>query len=231
MVVSASPASARLGARLRFGLLLAVALLTGHDAVYAAQHGLGQGFATAMTSLGHDSWWGSFTIAAILAGAGLVAGSLTAIHRLQRRLDRIRGDEIPTPDGVGDSAPYRVELMRLWTPLFAAVTLLFAFQENVETFLSRGEIPGIDVLLGSGLPMPALVLGVVSLTLAAVGALVRWRIASLRSQLSSLPRGTRPRPSRSRPAREWADIHASALHRWILDRCDAGRAPPVWIPA
>jgi hypothetical protein len=39
-------------------LLALVSLFLGHDAVYAAEHGIGAGFASAMTELGHGAYWG-----------------------------------------------------------------------------------------------------------------------------------------------------------------------------
>ena len=90
-----------------------------------------------------------------------------------------------------------------------------------------GQVPGIDVLLGAGMPIGLAVLGVVTLALAAVGALVRWRIAVLSERLREAANAARTLPTSDGPAREWAHIDALAPHRWIADRRDAGRAPPL----
>jgi hypothetical protein len=216
-------AMARLGARIRFGLLTLVALLVGHDAVYASQYGIGAGFGRAMSALGHDGYWLPFTAAAVTAAIGLGVGSAFVIRSLQRRLP-IRG----TPGSMGSSRDaYRRELRLIWPRLLLAVVVLFSVQENIEALMTRGDLPGFDVLLGGGLPLTVPVLALTTLVLAAVGALVRWRIATLRARLSTAPDPAHDRPAASRPAREWAVIDAAAPHRWIPGRCDAGRAPPL----
>ncbi len=111
------------------------------------------------------------------------------------------------------------------------VVASFAVQENVETLVAHGDLPGIDVLIGNGLPLAVPVLALVTFVLAAIGALVRWRIAVLSARLREAKLATRHRPLPVRLPREWADIHASAPHHWMLDRRDAGRAPPRAVPA
>jgi hypothetical protein len=175
-----------------------------------------------MTALGHDGYWGPFTLVATVAAIGLMVGSGLVLTRLQRLASR-------TPSSISmpsSPAAYRRELWSIWPRLFVAIAVLFAFQENIETFLARGDLPGIDVLLNGGLPVALPVLALVSLALAGVGALVRWRIATLQARIRAAMHDARPRSIDARPAREWAAVDAAAPHRWILDRRDAGRAPP-----
>jgi hypothetical protein len=222
-----SQGMARIAGRIRFGLLAGIALLVGHDAVYAAEHGIGRGYGSAMTALGHDAYWLPVTGLGLLAAIGLALASVLAIGRLQRRLHGIRSRRPIRSISVA----YRRELGSLYPPLFLAVVALFTLQENIETILARGDLPGVDVLLGGPLPLAIPVLGLVSLAVAAVGALVRWRIATLQARLRGALHAARPEVGDARPAREWAEIGAAAPHRWILDRRDAGRAPPLVLPA
>jgi len=227
MIIDASPASAHLAARVRFALLSLVALLLGHDAVYAARYGVGDAFGAAMTTLGHDGYWAPFSLAALTGALVLVVASIATIGRLQRRLAGSRSAGRAAPS----RSAYRHELLTLWPRLFASVVLLFVVQENLEAWLTAGQVPGIDVLLETGMPLGLAVLGLVTFASAAVGALVRWRIAVLAQRLSEVARSGRLVPTSDEPAREWSDIHALAPHRWIADRRDAGRAPPLGLPA
>jgi hypothetical protein len=233
MTVSLSPGSARIGSQVRFGVLLALGVLIGHDAVYGARYGVGSGFAAAMTALGHDAWWLPFGLAVVVAAFGLIAGSVHTVLTLRSRLQRAKacsgrrpGAPIARSPRTTSTKPYLAELRGLWPRLFAGVILVFAVQENIETFAARGEVPGVDVLLGSGFPVSLLVLGIVTGILAALGSLIRWRIRELREQLRLALARPHPRPRPARPAREWAAIDALAPHRWVLVRRDAGRAPP-----
>jgi len=225
MTVRASAAAARVGSRLRFGILLAVGLLLGHDAVYTARFGVGGRLDAAMSALGHDRWWDPFGITALVAAAVLLVGSVLLIRRLGGRLREVGGAMSRTGRPMLGSA-YRSEFRALWPRLFLGVVLAFAIQENVESFIAQGDVPGVDVLLGSGFPVAILVLGLVTAILAGLGAVVRWRIHELRQQLGAALAAGRSRHADDRPAREWAAVGAFAPHRWMLDRRDAGRAPP-----
>jgi hypothetical protein len=233
MTVSLPAAGARIGSRLRFGVLLAVGILIGHDAVYGARYGFGPGFAAAMSALGHDAWWLPFGLAVIGAAAALIAASVHSILTLRRRLEhaaatggRRFGAPMTSSPRTTATDPYLAEFRGLWPRLFAGVVLAFTVQENIETFAMHGEVPGVDVLLGSGFPVSLLVLGIVTAILAAVGSLIRWRIRELREQLRIALARPHPRLRAVRPAREWAAIDALAPHRWVVVRLDAGRAPP-----
>ena len=230
MTWTTSSRVARLAARTRFALLALVALFLGHDAVYATEHGVGGGFANAMTELGHGAYWGPFTLAAVTAGVALTVASGFALAGLHRRLARSSATVTTDPARPAHGA-YLHELASIWPRLLLVVVALYAIQENIETYLVRGDLPGVDVLFGGDLPLAVPVLALVTLALAAIGALVRWRIAILSARLQERKQIARLRVPEARPAREWASIHAAAPHRWILDRRDAGRAPPRWLPA
>ena len=226
MTWTTSARIARLAARTRFVLLALVSVFLGHDAVYAAEHGIGTGFASAMTDLGHGIYWGPFSSAAAAAAIALSVSSALVLGRLHVRLARTAPFKLAGPDPVVPGA-YRQEVAALWPRLAIAVIALFVVQENVESFLTHGVVPGVDVLFGGGLPLAVPVLALVSFAVAAVGALVRWRIGVLAARLRVKDLPAREPLRSSTPAREWAGIDAAAPHRWILDRRDAGRAPPV----
>ena len=230
MTWTTSARVAQVAARIRFALLSLVALFLGHDAVYAAEHGIGDGFATAMNELGHGAYWGEFAAAAIAAAILLIAGSAFLIGRLQRQLVTRDAPTVTamSPDARG---AYLRELRSIWPRLLLVVVALFAIQENVETFFAHGDLPGVDVLFGGGVPLAVPVLALVTFALAAVGALVRWRIGVLSARLRAATLRDRAPLRAAAPAREWAAVHAAAPHRWILDRRDAGRAPPRALPA
>jgi len=234
MTVRVSSGIARAGTRIRFAILFAAGLLIGHDAVYAARFGVGRGFDAAMSTLGHDGWWGPFGLTVLAAIVGLALSSTLTIRSLRSRIRRAgAGHVLPGPTALRTRArwsasgtAYLAEFRALWPRLFGAVVLAFAVQENLETFAARGDVPGVDVLLGSGFPVALVVLALVTAGLAALGALIRWRILELRRRLRLALRSCHPRPRAVRPAREWSAVHLFAPHRWILVRLDAGRAPP-----
>lgn len=233
MTFDVGGSTARIATRVRLALLLLVALFIAHDAIYVAQFGVGASLASAMRERGHDGYWMAMVAAALLAGSLIVVGVLRTMDGLRRRLDRMEASGAPRSapaDGPGPS--YRVEVLRLWRTLLPLTLLLFGIQENLETFVAHGDVIGIEAIVGPGAPLAVPVLALVTLALAALGGLVRWRIAVLETRLSRAIERLRRQLLRAlKPAREWHRIHASAPHRWIAGRSDAGRAPPRPLPA
>ena len=227
MTFRAGSPIARFAPRLRLGLLLVIALFTAHDAVYIAQYGLGGRLSAVMTERGHDGYWVAMMLLSGLAATLLAVMVGSLILHLRGRL-RAAG-----PSRLGEAAapPYVGEVLRLWRVLLPVTLVLFAAQENIEYLAAHGDVIGIEALVGPMAPLALPVLCVVTLALAALGGLVRWRIAVLEARLArSLARG-RSAIVHATPPREWQTIHASAPHRWTLSRLDAGRAPPVFLPA
>lgn len=225
MTFTTSRSLASLWSAARFAALLVACLLVAHDVVYAAQFGLGEGFAWAMTERGHG-YWPAFTLLALLAG-GLVAGLAGA--RLVVLAWRSRG--LRTATQLDDPAPaarsYLREVGVLWPRLSVALVVAFAVQENVE-HLARHDHPiGLGALTGPEYPLALPALALVGFVASALGALVRWRVAVLEARIAAATRVPLPRPLlAARPPAVWSLTGAlSALH-WILVRPDAGRAPP-----
>lgn len=205
----------------RFAVLVAAALLAGHDAVYLLHHGIGPGFASAMRDGGHDGYWGTYSIVVVIA-AGMV--SLAAATRLVALASR------STPLHRGSRAravpSYRRELIRLGVRLVPAVIAGYLLQENVEHLLAEGHVAGIEPLIGAHpLAVPCLLL--VAISVAAVGALVRWHIRVLAAHAGAPHQITRRRPRRPSALAAWTLGAALRASRWLDLRPEAGRAPPT----
>jgi hypothetical protein len=227
MTFDTSSRTARLLRALRFGALALVSVAVAHDAIFAAQYGIGAGFVWAMQAGGHDGYWPAFSVLVVVVAT--VLGLRAAV-----RLGRLSGGS-----GRRDTAGlrpvaahrirhgYRRELARLWPPLSAVVAVAFAVQENVEHLAGHGHLIGLGALTGPEYPLAVPVLALVSLAAAALGALVRWRIAVLEARLAGRLHVARPRGlAARRPPRGWADVAALRALAWFVVRLDAGRAPP-----
>jgi hypothetical protein len=225
MVVSTGPDRARWAGRLRLGVLALVALLSAHTAIYAGQYRLGDSYADAMSTSGHDGWW--IPASVIVLGAGFVVllhvlGILTGLAAVAHgaRAPRPRSDEAAR-------SRFAPEVIALWRRLLPLVAVLFTVQENVEHLASHGHLLGLDALFGAEYPLALPILGLVTLALSGLGALVRWRIATLRALVANATRSRRSRPVDDVAARRWRLVGELAPRRWMAVRLDAGRAPPV----
>ena len=225
MAMSTAP-HARRRSWVRLGLLLIVALFIAHDAVYLAQFGIGGRLAAVMTERGHDGYWLAMIAVAVMAGVLAAAGAVNAVLRLRQRLRTVPA----TSSDRSMRPPYHREVWRLWRVLLPATLVLFGVQENIEYLAAHGDVIGIEALVGPYAPLAIPVLALVTLALAAIGALVRWRIAVLESRIARSLSTALPRSTWSPPP-EWRTIDATAPHRWTLRRPDAGRAPPRILPA
>jgi hypothetical protein len=224
MILRATPGRVRLGRRVRTGILAIVALLVAHDAIFLAEYGNGPAFARAMSEGGHDGYWLPFTVGATLAGGFLLLRALTTLRHLRVQASAIHWiEELPSPS-------YTSELLGIWRVLFPLVTVLFALQENVEHLATHGHFLGLEALAGPDVPLALPVVAAVTCALAAIGALLRWRIAVLRRRIATAA-AAHHRAADERLCPEWGSIHASAPHRWMIGRLDAGRAPPRVVPA
>jgi hypothetical protein len=224
VTVLTSDRRARLGRAVGLAVLALLALFVSHDAIYVAQFGAGNGYAAAMSAGGHDGYYVPASL--IVAVAAIVAASVALI-----RLGRLTIVAESTPRSsrlrvfVDIGPSYLGQLRTTWLRLFPAVVLLFALQENAEAFLSHGSAPGIDVVFGaqSGLVLP--ILAITTFLLAAVSAAIRWRTRVLLARVRGATRYERPRAVRPAPA--WVALATTLAHAWMIDRRDAGRAPPI----
>ncbi len=219
-----SRSRARVGRLAGLALLAFVALFLAHDAIYVAEYGAGRSYAAAMAATGHDGYYVPASlivgVAALLAAVAtlLRLGHLTIVAQSAAgRASRRRFIDVgPT---------YFDELRALWSRLGPAVVLLFVLQENTEALLAGRAIPGADVLFGPGAGLVLPILGIATFLLAVVGAAIRWRTRILLGKVHAPRRYARPQNRRPDPT--WTTVIARIAHDWILDRCDAGRAPPI----
>ncbi|MEA2536849.1 MAG: hypothetical protein QOF11_1083 [Chloroflexota bacterium] len=229
MTFEASPRAARVLGALRFGLLSVACLGLAHDAVFAAEHGFGAGFAAAMSAGGHDGYWTIFSVVVVFAVTVLGLTTVVRLGRLGaagRRPGRRAGPQ-PLGGRRQPARPYRQDLRGLWFPLLALTATAFTVQENLEHLLGHGHLIGLSALVGPEYPLALPTIALVTLAAAALGALVRWRIAALEARVTSRPHLARPRTDAVvRPAVRWLDVAAIVAHARFLTRPDAERAPP-----
>jgi hypothetical protein len=219
MTVRASPRLAYLAPRLRQAILVLAALFVAHDAIYLARFGIGDGYARAMSALGHDAYWAPVSVLLTAGVALVVLATFVAYRRL--RADAVGAAVIPA---TGPS--YLHELASVWLRLFPTVAVLFAVQENVEHLAVDGHLTGIEPLIGPGSSIVLPVLAVTTFVLAAAGAVVRWRVRVLEARIASAVRQRFALASGVNQPADWDTVAAAIAHRWILGRRDAGRAPP-----
>lgn len=226
MTFQASPRAARALAALRFGLLAVACLGLAHDAVFAAEHGVGAGFAQAMSAGGHDGYWPMFSV--VVATAVTLLGLSAAI-----RIGRLgaAGRRMGARGGLAvrgrPARSYGQDLRALWLPLLALTATAFTVQENIEHLAGHRHLIGLSALAGPEYPLALPVIALVTLVAAALGALVRWRIAVLEARVAGQLHLPRPRGHAARlPAQRWLDVASILAHARFLTRLDAGRAPP-----
>lgn len=234
MTFQTSPRVARVLAALRFGLLALACLGLAHEAVFAAEHGVGAGFAQAMSAGGHDGYWPIFSVVVVSAVTLLGLAAAVRLGRLGaagwrpagRRGVGVRGSLA----GVAVRRPmraYRQELRALWLPLLGLTATAFTVQENLEHFAGHHHLIGLGALAGPEYPLALPAIALVTLAAAALGALVRWRIAVLEARVAGRLHVARPRGDAARrPAVRWLDVASILAHARFLTRLDAGRAPP-----
>ena len=224
MLVTTDPDRARWAGRLRIGVLTLVALLSAHTAIYVAQYGLGNRFAAAMANSGHDGWWVPASVIAL--GGGVVAllsilGTMTRLETIARSTSRMRARRRET-----HGPPFWREVVTIWRRLRPAVTVAFAVQENLEHLAAHGHLLGLEALGGHEYPLALPVLALVTLALSWLGALVRWRIATLRACVGTASQLRRRRLAAETAAGRWQIVGDLAPRDWMSARLDAGRAPP-----
>lgn len=209
--------------RARFAALVVVGTLVAHDAVFAAQYGLGEARADALAATAHG-YWPVFTVLALLGGAVGLGTALALLVRLHRAVRHLPGGSAPA-----GTPGYAGELLRLWPRLFLVVTAAFAVQENVEHLVAGEELPGLWVLSWPAYPLALPVLALVTFLLAAAGAWLRWRTAVLETRLAAARAAAAHRAPALplTPAGRWRLVAAAVAHARILVRLDAGRAPPI----
>lgn len=167
------------------GALALASLALGHELIYLAAHGVGEGYDVAMREAGHDRYWTSFLLVVALVTSALVVVAATQLRRLRRLAAAVRSRSVRVGD-VGFDRFLRL-LGPLWLRLTASAIAAYVVQENVETASVGSPLPGSGVLSGEHwMALPVLLL--VSLLVAAVGALVGWRREVILARLRAAAR-------------------------------------------
>ena len=208
--------------RLRFLALAALGSLVAHDAIFAAQYGLGGARDDALGATAHG-YWPAFvvlTTLAALAGGGAAIRGVLHLRRLARGL--------PATARPADQSGYLAEVARLWPRLLLVVGAAFLVQENLEHLAAGQGLPGLWALSAPGYPLAIPVLVAVTGLLAAIGGWLQWHRETLVRRLSAArAAAARRRATAHAPHGRWALLAALLAHRWILLRRDASRAPPT----
>jgi hypothetical protein len=199
--------------------LIMAALVGGHDLTYLVTYG--PDYRSALLRTGHGEAWSAAVVTVGLLSIALAVLAGLRLATLSREGRNLGAQHIPVAKLRGRDLAR--EVIGLWAVVVLGALVLFAINENVERAISHLPTTGLGVLLGSGtLPIPLIVLSVVSGAVAAVAALYRWRrdvlIARLHAAGVTWSRATsdplpRPWPSLPRPN--------AAIVRHL-----AGRAPP-----
>jgi hypothetical protein len=205
-----------------FVVLVLVALVVAHDVVFLLTYGAG--YDEALARSGHDGSWAMAVVVVLAAGVGFFGLASWRLYRLgvvARVIVPAAGRGSLRTTGVG------WRLVGLWLRLYAATTLLFVIQENLEHQRIGQALPGLSVLGSGEYSDAALVIAVVTIAVAVVGTLFRWRRDVLVARiLSALQRRQRrlervlPRPALTRDGRPES----------FVGRGLAVRAPPVPAP-
>lgn len=210
--------------RLAIGIgLLLTSLVLGHELIYLVAHGFGAGYAKAMQEGGHDRYWTSFVIVVTLVASSLGLVATAQWRRLRRLAAAARTGTIRLAEpSIGW---FLVRLGAIWFRLAPGTILAYVVQENTEALSVGGVAQGLGVLGGEhAIGVPLLV--AVSLVVAAVAALCRWRRDVLLARIRATAVGPRPRPARVRRAVGAQNRPGNHLE----GRRNGVRAPPVSLP-
>ena len=174
----------------RSRVLLAVAVLAPasvvlvHDLSFLAE--FGPSFRAALRATGHDDRWAS-TVAIVLAVSTLLVSlalaRLTFLWLKARSLERIAGNRSHV-----DAGAYLRLIARTWPSLAVVTAVIFLVQENIERLTVGEPLPGLEPLVSGPSARPIEILALVSLALAALGALLLWGHTTLVARIEAAHR-------------------------------------------
>jgi hypothetical protein len=222
-------------ARLGLVLLAFVCLVSAHEAVYAAHHGIGPRLEAVLAASGHAASHVPALLLAALAALALLSEPARRFERARRELRRLVHDRggwsgpsqaIRSP-ATTQAPTYLADARGLWLRLMPITVAGYAVQENAEHLAGHGHVPGLEVLAGGTHPFALPVLALVCAAIALVGALVRHRIVDIETRLArALASWQRAHLIRI-GSPDWRSALAEGQRAQLLSRPDAGRAPPL----
>jgi hypothetical protein len=201
-----------------FAAMSLVALVIAHSAVFLLAYG--SGYDEALAHSGHDGAWGTAVAVVLAAAIGLLGLGAWRLHRLgvvARGLAARKRDLRPGPGG------FARRLAWLWSSLAGSTTLLFVLQENLEHQHAGQALPGLGVLGSADYPHAALVIAAITLAVAFVVVLFRWRRDVLVARITEARATWQDAP---RIARRRAPLWIEHRHASIVVHQVSGRAPP-----
>ena len=189
-----------------------------HELIYLLVHGTA-GYDAAMDAGGHGRYWSTFVLV-----AGVVLTTLGIAGWLQLRRLRALAREVDAGAvRVVDARWSRLGavLFRLYPRLALGTTLMYTAQETLETSAAGAPLPGLGPLVGEqAIALPVLLL--VSLAVALVGALFRWRRDVLLARIGASVTQARRAPGLATPR---GDVNRPAGNPGLSN--GAVRAPPL----
>lgn len=197
--------------------LIAVAFALGHQITYVVEYGSNAGNALARS--GHDLQW-------TVAVASIAVFSILLVALAARELHRLSGEA----RGLADAGSRRTSLAALvadTVPLALAILVVsligFVIVENLEYAAAGLASPGLTLLLSPEHQVTLIVFELVSLAVAFVAALYRWRRDVL-VELIEFARRLRPHGrALLGPRTAVLTLPASSIVR----STPPGRAPPL----
>ncbi len=181
-----------------------VALVVAHNLIFVVEYGWG--FKTALSRTGHTATWSLAVEIVLLAGFAGVLVAAWQLTRLSRRATELGLGRL----GERPGRRFGIRWLVLSARLLIVTVVLFTAQENLEHLRAGLALPGPSVLLPPGHPYALLVIAVVAIAVAFLGALFGWRFEALRAWLRAAqgshggapPKRARPRSSdQPRPGR------------------------------
>jgi hypothetical protein len=207
--------------RLGFLVMLLVSLVTAHNLVFLLAYGPRAGEELAHT--GHGDAWQAAVAVVLVVAVSLLSIALWRI----RQLGLLARNLAPAPDRRSSGpSPLGRRLVILWSRLVVATALALLVQENLEHLQAGLPLPGLTVLGSSEYPDALLIIIGVTLAVAVVGSLVRWRRAVLIARLAAAVRRFRPRAA----TRQRRPTEPDARPGAVIGCAITVRAPPL-LPA
>ena len=210
--------------RARLGVVALVAFVLAHDLIFLVRYGPSYGAVLARTGHG-DQWTATVAVVALLA-AGLVVATIVRSVQLVGLARRFGAAQIDVLDGRLDDLIRRI--VRAWVVILPVALTVFVLAENIEHAFAGLPLPGLGVLDAGTYSATPVVFLVVTVVVAFVEGLFRWR----RDLLVERIRAARARWARAHLATHRPDLpYVERHHGSIAGRRMAGRAPPFALPA